>query len=65
MTNQVSRSLAGDQQEWFLHMNDVEYQISRWAVVGHEAKKKQYACASSGLHDHYTELFRWMAALNF
>ena len=28
-----------------------------------EAKKKKHACASSGLHDHYSELFTRMAAL--
>ena len=32
-------------------------------IVGYEAKKKQYARASSGLRDHYSELFIWMAAL--
>ena len=37
--------------------------ISRRAVVSHEAKKKQHAYVSSGLHDHYSELFSWMAAL--
>ena len=39
--------------------------ISRLTVVGREAKKKQHACASSGPHDHYSELFTRMAALNF
>ena len=28
-----------------------------------EAKKKQHACASSGLRDHYSELFTRMEAL--
>ena len=37
--------------------------ISRRAVVSREAKKKQYACASSGLRDHYSELFTRMEAL--
>ena len=34
-------------------------------VVSREAKKKQHARASSGLHDHYIELFTRMAALKF
>ena len=34
-------------------------------VVSCEAKKKQHASASSGPHDHYSELFTWMAALKF
>ena len=38
---------------------------SRLMVVSREAKKKQHALASSGLRDHYSELFTWMAALNF
>ena len=36
---------------------------SRQAVVSHAAKKKQHAHTSSGLCDHYSELFTWMAAL--
>ena len=39
--------------------------ISRLTVVSREAKKKQYARVSSGLHDHYSELFTRMAALKF
>ena len=39
--------------------------ISRLMVVSHEAKKKQHARASSGLRDHYSELFTRMAALKF
>ena len=31
--------------------------------MSHEAKKKQHACASSGLRDHYSELFTRMEAL--
>ena len=34
-------------------------------VVSREAKKKQHARASSGLRDHYGELFTRMAALKF
>ena len=34
-------------------------------VVSREAKKKQHAHASSGLRDHYSELFTRMAALKF
>ena len=36
---------------------------SRRAVVSREAKKKQHACASSGLRDHYSELFTRMATV--
>ena len=36
---------------------------SRLTVVSREAKKKQHARASSGLRDHYSELFTRMAAL--
>ena len=43
----------------------VKLDISRLTVVSREAKKKQHACASSGPRDHYSELFTWMAALNF
>ena len=39
--------------------------ISRFTVVSREAKKKQHAHASTGLPDHYSELFTWMAALKF
>ena len=39
--------------------------ISRLMVVSHEAKKKQHAHKSSGLRDHYSELFTRMAALKF
>ena len=38
---------------------------SRWAVVSLEAKKKQHASTSIGLHGHYSELFAQMTALNF
>ena len=38
---------------------------SRLTVVSREAKKKQHAHASSGLRDHYSELFTRMAALKF
>ena len=34
-------------------------------VVSREAKKKQHAPTSSGLRDHYSELFTQMAALKF
>ena len=34
-------------------------------VVSCEAKEKRHACMSSGLHNHYSELFTWMAALKF
>ena len=40
------------------------YQDSQF-IVNHEAKKKQHACVSLGLRDHYSELFTWMAALKF
>ena len=38
---------------------------SRLTVVSREAMKKQHARASSGLRDHYSELFTRMAALKF
>ena len=38
---------------------------SRQVVVNCKAKKKQHAYASLGLHDHYSELFTQMTALNF
>ena len=41
------------------------YWISRLTVVSREAKKKQHIRASSGLRDHYSELFTRMAALKF
>ena len=44
---------------------NVTLDLSRLTVVSREAKKKQHACASSGPHDHYSELFTWMAALKF
>ena len=37
--------------------------LSRQAVVSCKAKKKQHACTSVGLCDHYSELFTRMAAL--
>ena len=37
--------------------------ISRQVVVSRETKKKQHAYMSSGLRNHYSELFTWMAAL--
>ena len=41
--------------------------VSRLIVVCHEVKKKQHACTSSDLYNHYcnSELFTWMAALKF
>ena len=30
-----------------------------------EANKKQHAHVSLGLHNYYSELFTWMAGLNF
>ena len=33
--------------------------------MSHKANKKQHACVSSGLRDHYSELFKQMAALKF
>ena len=43
----------------------VEMDVSRLTVVSREAKKKQHARVSSGLRDHYSELFTQMAALKF
>ena len=39
--------------------------LSRLTVVSREAKKKQHAHVSSGLRNHYNELFTQMAALKF
>ena len=39
--------------------------VSRRAVVSHETKEKQQACAYSGQCDHYSELFTQMVGLNF
>ena len=39
------------------------FKVSRRAVVSRKAKKKQHACAPSGLCDHYSELFTRMEAL--
>ena len=38
---------------------------SRRVVVSRKAKKKQHACAFSGLHNHYSELFTQMTGLIF
>ena len=40
-----------------------QHKLSRLTIVSREAKKKQHARASSGLRDHYSELFTRMAAL--
>ena len=47
----------------YIHM--YVHNRSRLTVVSREAKKKQHARASSGLRDHYSELFTRMAALKF
>ena len=39
--------------------------ISKFAIVNCKAKKKQHACVSSGLHNHYSELFTQITALKF
>ena len=39
--------------------------LSRLTALSREAKKKHHVCASSGLCDHYSELFTRMAALKF
>ena len=49
----------------YLLLNNVRPYASRLTVVSREAKKKQHACMSSGLRDHYSELFIQMAALKF
>ena len=52
--------------EWFNEIYAlISVCISRLTVVSREAKKKQHARASSGLRDHYSELFTRMAALKF
>ena len=49
----------------FTYLKKTNYTVSRLTVVSREAKKKQHARASSGLRDHYSELFTRMAALKF
>ena len=39
--------------------------VSRWLVENCEANKKQHVCTSSGLCDHYSELFTQMASTEF
>ena len=56
-TQSLANNLIGDVMDSFIS--------SRLAVVSREAKKKQHARASSGLRDHYSELFTRMAALKF
>ena len=34
--------------------------VSRRVIVSRKAKKKQHACLSFGLHDHYSELSKWI-----
>ena len=49
-------------------MLDLRYSIIKTHgtyIVSHEAKKKQHVQTSSGLCDHYSELFTQMAALKF
>ena len=41
------------------------YMYIKTLIVSYEAKKKQHARVYSGLCDHYSELFTWMAALKF
>ena len=77
LTKSYYQGLAGVTKEFlprtcikgafFACLNDLvpNYKISRLTVVNHEAKKKQHVHASSGLRDHYSELFTWMAALKF
>ena len=48
-----------------MHVLLIAAGYSRLTVVSREAKKKQHARASSGLRDHYSELFTRMAALKF
>ena len=40
-------------------------ETSRQAIVSRDAQKKQHVHTSSGLSDHYSELFTQMVALNF
>ena len=47
------------------YLTNTHLHKSRLTVVSREAKKKQHARASSGLRDHYSELFTRMAALKF
>ena len=47
------------------YTDDASCYISKRAVVSREAKKKQHACAYSGLRNHYSELFIRTIGLNF
>ena len=48
-----------------IHSERIMDTLSRLTVVSREAKKKQHARASSGLRNHYSELFTRMEALKF
>ena len=43
----------------------VVQESSTSSIVTHKSKKKQHAHVSSGLRNHYSELFTWMAGLIF
>ena len=51
--------------QWVIYTDGSTQILSRLTVVSREAKKKQHAHASSGLRNHYSELFTRMAALKF
>ena len=61
-----SDTLSSHQQsDHDLHPVILYLKESRLTVVSREAKKKQHVRTSSGLRDHYSELFTRMAALKF
>ena len=48
----------------YMTIKDAMKHASRRAVVSHEVKKKQHACAYSDQCDYYSELFTRMVGLN-
>ena len=46
-------------------LHNIAVAASRPKGVSCKAKKKQHACTSYGLRNHYSELFTRMAALKF
>ena len=51
------------------HAHAQRQSIARLMVVSHKLGQEEaayiHACMPSGLHNHYSELFTWMAALKF
>ena len=60
LSRHISCDICRNQSEF----SDYHF-VSKLMVVSREAKKKQHARGSSGLHDHYSELFTQMEAPKF